>query len=125
MKKNLLFIFFIFCLHSSAQEKHSHLGKKYAEDELNSTLKDKNLHNVINKKDLVISDSIIAMAIAEPILFKIYGKKNIEKQKPYENYLIKNYWVISGTLPEDYLGGTFMIIINAKNAEIIRITHGK
>lgn len=124
--KNILFIAFLtFYLNSCAQEKRIGLSKKYAENELNETLKNKNLHNIINKKDLVINDSVTVIAIVEPILFKIYGKENILKQKPYDIYQIRNYWIISGTLPETYTGGTFMIIIDARNAEIIRITHGK
>ena len=59
------------------------------------------------------------------MLFSIYGKDNIIKQSPYEIYFIDNYWVIGGTLPKEYLGGTFLIIIDSRNCKIIRITHGK
>ena len=55
----------------------------------------------------------------------IYGKENIESQKPYEHYLIKNYWIIAGTLKKDIVGGTFLIIIDARNSKILKITHGK
>jgi len=68
---------------------------------------------------------LTAISVAEPILFSIYGKDNITKQRPYEIYFIDNYWVIAGTLPKGYLGGTFLIIIDSKDSEIIRITHGK
>ena len=100
-------------------------GKSYAEQELKSALAGNSQHNVINSKTILIKDSVTAISIAEPILFSIYGKDNITKQQPYENYLIDNYWVISGTLPKNYLGGTFLIIIDARDCKIVRITHGK
>ncbi|TPG33882.1 YbbC/YhhH family protein [Flavobacterium pectinovorum] len=112
-------------LSSCSQNKRLVLGKEYAQEELKRALSKEVQHNIINNKTILIKDSVIAIKIAEPILFEIYGKQNIEKQRPYEIYLLQNYWVISGTLPEDYLGGTFLIIIDSKNSKIIKITHGK
>jgi hypothetical protein len=101
------------------------LGKSYAEQELKSALTDKSQHNVIDNKTVIIKDSLTAINIAEPILFSIYGKDNITQQRPYEIYFIDNYWVITGTLPNEYAGGTFLIIIDSKDSKIIKITHGK
>jgi hypothetical protein len=101
------------------------LGKSYAETELKSALSDKTQHNVIDDKTVIIKDSATAISVAEPILFGIYGKDNITRQRPYETYFIGNYWVISGTLPKNSLGGTFLIIMDARDGRILRITHGK
>jgi hypothetical protein len=101
------------------------LGRKLAEQELKSTLSDKSLHNVVINKENIIKDSLTAINIAEQILFGIYGKDQIRKQLPYETYFIDNYWVISGTLPRDYVGGTFLIILDARDSRVLRITHGK
>ena len=101
------------------------LGEDNAKKELFSAINDTTLHNVINKKDILISDKKTAIDFAETVLFKVYGKENITKQRPYEVYDIENYWVISGTLPKEYLGGTFLIIIDSRDYRIVRITHGK
>ena len=128
---NIKFIFFFalltISLKTSGQTKSERLilGKSYAQQQLNSALSDKVQHNVIDNESIIIKDSLTAIKIAEPILFSIYGKDNITKQQPYEIYLIDNYWVITGTLPEGHKGGTFLIIINAINNKIIKITHGK
>ena len=103
----------------------TYFGKSYAEQELKLALSDKSQHNVINKKTSIINDSLTAIKIAEPILFSIYGKDNITEQQPYEIYLIDNYWVIGGTLSKEYIGGTFLIIIDSHDCRIIKITHGK
>ena len=102
------------------------LGKQYAERELKATLNEDKSNNVIdNNKIIVIKDSSTAVAIAQPILFGIYGKTNILRQKPYEIYHIDNYWVLIGTLPKGWEGGTFLIIMDDRNCRVLKIIHGK
>ncbi len=86
------------------------------------------LHNSNEKQilaDTLIKDSETAINVSEAILFKIYGKNNITRQKPYKTYLVDGYWILNGTLPEKMKGGTFLIIINSKNGQVIKLTHGK
>jgi NTF2 fold immunity protein len=127
VKTFCFFILVTFTLAACGQTKNNRttIGKSYAQQELKLALTDKGLHNVIDNKTITIKESLTAINVAEPILFSIYGKDNIIKQRPYEVYFIDNYWVIAGTLPEDYLGGTFLIIVDATNSKIIRLTHGK
>jgi hypothetical protein len=110
---------------SQTKDDRTILGKSYAEQELKSALTNKSQHNVIDGKAVIVRDSLTALNIAEPILFSIYGEDNITKQRPYEIYHVGNYWVIGGTLPKDYLGGTFLIIIDSRDNRIIKLTHGK
>ena len=114
-----------FSINACSQNKRTILGKSHAEKELKIALSKEAQHNVIDNKSVLIKDSSTAINVAEPILFSIYGKENIESEKPYETYLINNYWVIAGTLPEDSSGGTFLIIIDARNSKVLKITHGK
>ena len=93
------------------------MGEKYAKSELEKTLNPKNEHNVIDNKSLIITNKETAVKIAETILFEIYGKKNIENQKPYEIYKFENFYVILGTLPKNSVGGTFIIIIDGTNSK--------
>ena len=97
-------------------------GEKNARQAIKKALADKD-----NKPfyDTLIKDKQTAIAVAEPILFNTYGKKNIRDQKPYECYLIDGYWYVSGTLPKGWRGGVFEIIISSKDGKIIKLTHGK
>ena len=95
-----------------------------ARAKLKASLTDIKLHSVFNFKEPIIKDSTTAVSVAEPILFGIYGKDNILEQKPYVIHHIDDYWLISGTLHYD-VGGTFFIIIDAKDSKVIKITHGK
>jgi len=128
-RKNLIiaFTFFILTLSFCTQKNSDRLklGEASARNELKVALSDTTIHNVISSDLLIIKDYKTAINVVEPILFAVYNKDNIIKQRPYETYLIDNYWVVSGTLPKDYSGGTFLIIVDATNSKIIRLTHGK
>lgn len=110
---------------AQSENPRSILGEEFARTELERSLAENSLHNVVDGKKEIISDSTSAVEIAEVILFRIYGERNIKKQKPYEVYKIKHYWSIAGTLPRGSFGGTFLIIMDAIDGRIIRITHGK
>lgn len=73
----------------------------------------------------LIKNNETAIAVAEAILFPIYGEENIRKQKPYMVYKKGTYWVLSGTLPEVSAGGVFEIAIDARDARVIGLTDGK
>lgn len=62
------------------KNRRSKLGLKYAKKELRRTLKDSNRQNYVNFERVLVKDSITAISVVEPILFGIYGKKNITKQ---------------------------------------------
>ncbi|SHM49242.1 YbbC/YhhH family protein [Flavobacterium chilense] len=105
---------------------HAKPGGDNAEFELKDALKgDPSQDNVVDNKKLLIKNNETAIKIAEPILFGIYGEDQIEDQKPYEIHLIDNYYVINGTLMWGEQGGTFLIIIDGRNAKVLKITHYK
>jgi hypothetical protein len=109
---------FSFCL--SAQEQND---KSYAKQQLELALKDTIQPNAIN--DQVIIDSSIVIKVIEPILFKIYGKEHIIEQRPYDISFIDKYWIINGTMKEVHPGGTFLIIVDSRNGQIIKLIHGE
>jgi len=74
---------------------------------------------------IIIKNTHDLVTITEPILFSIYGKKNIIAERPYAAKLIGDYWQLSGSLPSGHVGGTFYIVINRKTCEIVRLSHGK
>ena len=73
----------------------------------------------------IIKSKETAIAIAEPILFDIYGKDNIIGERPYKVALTNGYWFMEGTLPEGMLGGCFELVITAKDARVIFLDHYK
>jgi hypothetical protein len=125
MKKiSLLFLFVQLYFVAFAQEDtKKKLGIEYAKRELADALNNPSQKHILIQK--VIKDKETAISVAEAILFSIYGKENIIRQRPYESYLINGYWVLNGTLPLDCEGGTFLIILNSTDGKVIKLTHGK
>ena len=73
----------------------------------------------------LITTEALAIAVAEPILFSIYGPENIKQQRPYRVHLVDGCWQLSGTLPEATVGGTFYIVIEASNCRVLTLFHTK
>ena len=126
--RHIITIFVLATQISCGQSKsgnRTQLGIEYSKSELKKAL--------LNKKDkLILADTLIsdketAISISEAILFKIYGKENIVRQRPYEINKINEYWVVNGTLPSNprMKGGTFLIILDSTDGQVIRLTHGK
>jgi len=110
---------------AQSKKDHVRLGRQSAAEALQKALK-KPLKSIVaesNSKPLPNGDA--AVHATEPILFQTYGKNQILEQRPYEVYLIDHYWVITGTLPRNMVGGTFLIIMDSKNSQIVELTHGK
>ena len=105
------------------QTNNLNLGFEYAKSQLKEALTNKTERQIL--ADTLISDKETAIAISEAILFKIYGKENIIKQKPYEINKIDEHYIINGTLALNKKGGTFLIILSAKDGQVIKLTHGK
>ncbi|ACU07078.1 hypothetical protein FIC_00628 [Flavobacteriaceae bacterium 3519-10] len=124
MKKILLMLFVILQF-SCNKVSHNKLGIDNAKKELESALKDTTKIAILDNNELLIKEENTAIKVAEPILFEIYGRSKIEGEKPYEAYLIKNYWVINGTVDRYSFGGAFSIIIDARNSKVINVIHYK
>lgn len=75
------------------------------------------------KKKLSSLEEVVKAA--ESVLFEIYGEEKIKGEMPYFILKCKNKYYLSGSLPENYEGGVFEIIINADNSQVECITHGK
>lgn len=124
--KNILFLVVLVSILSCNKEIETPSFEKIklSEKETLKEINDSTLHNAIGK-DEIITDEKTAISIAEPLLFSVYGKENIVKQMPYKIGKVQNYWVISGSLPKPQIGGVFEIIIDSKNGQVIRLTHGE
>lgn len=75
---------------------------------------------------VMIPDEETAISVAEVYLFKTFGKEKIEEEQPYQIGKVDGYWIIKGTMPSKYiLGGSFEMVINSKNGEVVGVSHGK
>lgn len=84
-----------------------------------------NADTIQKQKQPLLPTESDAIQFAEPILFKTYGQKHIESQRPYNIVKTNNCWIITGTLAEGWKGGTFLISIDAADGRVIEMGHTK
>lgn len=74
--------------------------------------------------DSLLKDKETVTSLAELMLFKTYGKATITSERPYECYLVDGYWYLRGTLPKNFTGDVFEMVMSAKDGRVIKMTHG-
>lgn len=76
-------------------------------------------------KEGYVPDEETAIRIAVSVWIPIYGKEQIESEKPYYATLSNGIWSVSGSLPKGWIGGVAEAEISKDDGKIIRISHGK
>jgi hypothetical protein len=72
-----------------------------------------------------VPDEATAIRVAEKALISIYGRKQIESERPFTAKLNGNVWEVTGYLPPGWDGGVAQIWIDKRNGRILRYIHGK
>jgi len=81
-----------------------------------------------------VPDSETAVKIAEAVLVPVYGKKEIESERPFSAALETSIWTITGTMhcpgsKEGVItlcdGGVAEVKISKKDGRVLHMIHGK
>lgn len=81
-----------------------------------------------------VPDSATAVRVAEAVLIPVYGKKQIESEKPFTAKLKNDVWTVAGTLhcPDGKggitthcSGGVAVVRISKADAHILSMIHYK
>lgn len=75
--------------------------------------------------DGYVPDATTATSIAEAVLIPIYGKQNIQGEKPFKAVLTNGIWILTGHMKEGYVGGVAEVQISKRDGCILQVTHGK
>ncbi|MFI5149706.1 MAG: NTF2 fold immunity protein [Bacteroidia bacterium] len=123
--KIILLVLFSLNRFDNDDKKRNEAGPEKARAELDNALTNLDQHNAVDLKTALIKDADCAHKIAEPILHGAYGEEHIQDQKPFEIHHLDHFWVLKGTRPLNAPGGTFLIILDERDCEVVRLTHGK
>jgi len=80
-------------------------------------------HNSSKPNNGHVPDEQTAIAIAVAVWTPIYGKKQIEDEKPYKVILKNGIWTVTGSLPEGFEGGTAEAKISQDDGCILQVVH--
>ena len=120
MRYKILFILLVLGQSLFCQEKNkgiSILKKHGVESTSNVTLNKNGFFLKLTEKE--------AKKIAKIILYNVYGRASIRKQRPFYTYRVNDLWIFSDSMKERKLGGVFTIVINSKNGSIEYLSHGR
>jgi hypothetical protein len=89
-----------------------------------STASSQNDPDLFDRPGGLVPDKKTAIAIAEAVLFPIYGQKAIRDQRPYVTSLSRGQWTVDGAPPpRGFAGGSFHVVIRQRDAQILEIGH--
>jgi hypothetical protein len=71
----------------------------------------------------VVPDEQTAIRIAEAILLPIYGEKTINSERPLRASLRGGVWMVEGTLPKGFDGGTAVVRLSRDDGRVLFIAH--
>jgi hypothetical protein len=74
-------------------------------------------------KNGFVPDERTAIAIAEAVFIPIYGKEQIDSEKPLKGKLKNGIWTVQGSLPKGWDGGNAVVTIARQNGRIVFVTH--
>jgi len=72
-----------------------------------------------------VPDAATAIKIAVAVWEPIYGRKQIQSQKPFRATLRDGVWTVYGSLPPNTPGGVAEADISKKDGRVLRVIHGK
>ena len=72
-----------------------------------------------------VPDEGTAIKIAEAVWISLYGREQIEGERPFQAELQGDVWHVIGSLPEGMLGGTAEAEIQKADGKILRVSHGE
>ena len=71
----------------------------------------------------VVPDEQTTIRIAEAILLPIYGEKIISAERPLKANLRGDVWMVQGTLPKGFIGGTAVVRLSRDDGRALFIAH--
>ena len=72
-----------------------------------------------------VPDAATAIKIAVAVWEPIYGRKQIQGQKPFHATLRGGVWTVHGSLPPNTVGGVAEADISKRDGRVLRVIHGK
>jgi hypothetical protein len=81
-------------------------------------------------KEGFVPNAEVATAIAEAVLWPVYGRATVVSERPFKATLDRGVWIVAGTVPcEDpppgavCPGGSAEVRISKKTGQILHMTH--
>jgi hypothetical protein len=76
-------------------------------------------------KDGFVPDAKTAIKIAVAVWGPIYGEEHISSEQPFTAVLTNGVWLVDGSLPKGWAGGTVHAEISKDDGRILKVVHSQ
>ena len=92
-------------------------------DEFSYARREMQLSKSIAPQGGFVPDAATAIAIAHAVTIPIYGRSQVDAEKPLRAQLKDGRWLVIGTLPPGSVGGTLVVEIGQDDGRIRYMNH--
>jgi hypothetical protein len=114
--------FLIVCISASAGTKPDQIDREWAAQTVRKALRQRT-PILDGKGALVVSSAAVAEAIHVAVAGAVFGKATLREQRPFHALRSGDYWVVYGSLPPGFAGGTAVTVIRARDGAVIWVFH--
>jgi hypothetical protein len=113
-----LFCFLVLCASVLAATKEDQIDREWAAQTVREALRQRT-PILDGKGALVVSSAAVAEAIHVAVAGAVFGKATLREQRPFHAIRSGDYWVVHGSLPPGFAGGTAVTVIRARDGAVI------
>ena len=112
----LLWILLLFTVITSGQSSTDHEEFAYVRHKIETS-------HSLHPKGGLVPDKDTAIGIAYSVALPVYGREELDREKPFRAELESGKWVVIGTLHKPSSGGTLVVQIDQSSGAISYLGH--
>jgi len=114
--------FLMLCVSALAATKEDQIDREWAAEKVREALRQR--EPILDGKGaLVVSSAAVAEAIHVAVASAAFGKATLREQRPFHAIRSGDYWVVHGSLPPGFAGGTAVTVIRARDGAVVWLFH--
>jgi hypothetical protein len=110
------------CVFALSATKQDQIDRDWAAEKVREALRQR--EPILDGKGAsVVSGAAVAEAIHVAVAGAVFGKAALREQRPFHAIRSGDYWVVHGSLPPGFAGGTAVTVIRARDGAVIWLFH--
>lgn len=118
----VLVSFLAICSSACAAARQDQIDREWAADRVREALRQRT-PILGSPRTIVVPTAAVAEAIHAAVVRGVFGDATIREQRPFHAVRSGEYWVVHGSLPVGFAGGTAVTVIRAKDGAVLWVFH--
>ena len=122
MRALITLIGFLTLCNACAAAREDQVDKEWAADRVHEALRQRT-PILGSPRAIVVPTASVAEGIHAAVVRGVFGDATVREQRPYHAVRSGNYWVVHGSLPAGFTGGTAVTVIRARDRAVLWVFH--